>query len=111
MSKKLAAAIAAVATLGLATTASANVSYFDFDERIEEGSVADIGLVRSATDGVVEIYDFSAGVLGDLLGTQDVFAGANGNVRINLNGHASDDVYAILRSGDRVLAEQEFEIN
>ena len=103
-------ALAALAAIGTATVATADSSYFGLETVQEETSRLDIGTVRAGSDAVVEIYDFHGGEIGDLLGTEAVNAGANSNVFVNLGRTARNDVIAILKAGDQVLASQEFEI-
>ncbi len=103
-------ALAALAAVGTATIATADSSYFGLETVQEESSRLDIGTVRASSDAVIEVYDFHGGTVGNLLGTEAVNAGANANVFVNLGQTARNDVIAILKSGDQVLATQEFEI-
>ena len=106
--KTIALAVATVATT--ATAASAN-SYFSFGDRLDNSSTLDLGVVRSADAGVVEIYDGRFGDLGRLLGTQDVMAGANSDVKVNV-GHGPDaDVIAVLKIDGQIVAQKEYEID
>ncbi|SLN23877.1 hypothetical protein [Roseisalinus antarcticus] len=105
MTRTIALALAAAATLGTATVASAD-SYFGIIDRQGDSAILDLGTVVSEADGVVEIYN------GDtLLGSSAVRAGANGNVRVNVNTPPLTDVTAQLRSGDAVLAERQIDIS
>ena len=69
--KTIALAVATVAAT--ATAASAN-SYFSFGDRLDNSSTLDLGVVRSADAGVVEIYDGRFGDLGRLLDVRELLA-------------------------------------
>ncbi|WP_439153933.1 hypothetical protein [Yoonia sp.] len=99
---------AIVATAGSAATAN---SYFEFGETLKSSSVLDLGLVRSADNGVIEIYDNSRGAPGALLGTQSVKGGANSNVRVNVGVRPTQDVIALLKIDGEVVVEREYDIN
>ncbi len=107
MSRIIASALAAVALT--ATAASAN-SYFDFtSERQDRGSVVELNTVTADGNGVVEIYDFQGGEVGDLLGTKTVTAGANSNVRVNIGAPSQTDAIALLKIDGEVVATQEID--
>ena len=93
-------AIAAAATFALATTASAN---FTFNEADIAGSTAELGQVSTSAAGVVSVYDYNRGVQGVLLGTEEVSAGANFDVRVNLGKRPVNDVVAVLTVGGQVV--------
>ena len=78
--KKIALIAATIA--GTASIASAD-SYFQLNERLQSSSILDLGTVRSEAAGVVEIYNYSGGQVGALLGTEAVNMGANSDVRVN----------------------------
>ena len=103
-------ALAAATVAATASAASAD-NYFAFGDRLENSSTLELGTVRAAADGVVEIYDGRFGDLGALLGTEDVMAGANKDVRVNV-GHGPDaDVIAVLKVDGQIVAQQEYEVN
>ncbi|MEL6641423.1 MAG: hypothetical protein AAFP98_08950 [Pseudomonadota bacterium] len=93
-------ALAAAATVALASTASAN---FSFNDAPVAGSTAELGQVTAAGNGVVSVYDFNRGVQGALLGTEEVSAGANYDVRVNLGKRPINDVVAVLTVGGQVV--------
>lgn len=101
--------IAALTLAATATSASAT-SYFSFGETIDRSSVVDLGTVRATSDGVVEIYDFNGNEFGKLLGTQMVNAGANSNVRVNTMVPPLNDVVAVLRIGDEIVAQRDYRL-
>ena len=105
--KTIALAAAAVAALG--TTASAE-NYFEFGDNLDANSVLELGLVRADADGVVEIYTSQGGDLGKLIGTEDVHAGANPNVRVNVGAAPQQDVIAVLKVDGQVAAEKDFDL-
>lgn len=93
-------ALAAAASVALASTASAN---FSFNDAPITGSTAELGQVTSAAAGVVSIYDNNLGEQGALLGTQEVAAGANYDVRVNLGKRPLNDVVAVLTVDGQVV--------
>ncbi|SHH05047.1 hypothetical protein SAMN05444003_1836 [Cognatiyoonia sediminum] len=101
----------AAATVAATTTAASADNYFAFGDRLENSSTLELGTIRAAADGVVEIYDGRFGDLGALLGTEEVMAGANSDVRVNV-GHGPDaDVIAVLKVDGQIVAQQEYEVN
>lgn len=106
--KFTAIAAAAIATLGTATLADA--SYFSYQDRLD-GTVLELGTVTSQGNGVVEIYDFHGGQLGALLGSEDIRAGANANVRVNVNTAPDFDVIAVLKVDGQTVATRDYEVN
>jgi hypothetical protein len=108
---KTAIIIALAATLGSATLASADVSYFGIDSLHDDTARVNLGTVRSATDGVIELYDYNNAEIGKLLGTTSVSAGANSHVAVIAPGRLINDVYAVLKSNDgTVLADKEIDV-
>ena len=109
MSIKTIALIAA--TIAATSTAAAADSYFQYGERLESSSVLDLGLVKAEGAGVVEIYDFSRGEIGQLLGTEAVNAGANTDVKVNVGIRPTMDVIALLKVDGQTVAERDFDID
>ncbi len=103
-------ALAAATVAATASFASAD-SYFQFGERLESGSVLDLGLVRAESAGVVEIYDYSKGEVGALLGTEAVNAGANTDVKVNVGIRPTMDVIALLKIDGETVAERDFDVD
>lgn len=99
--------IAAIASIALASTASADA--FTLNEGNVTGSTVELGQVRAAANGVVSLYDFHGGVQGALLGMQDVAAGANFDVRVKLGKRPINDVVAVLTIDGEVVDTQEFD--
>ena len=105
--KKIALIAATIA--GTASIASAD-SYFQFNETLQDSSVLDLGTVSSEAAGVVEVYDFSGGQIGTLLGTEAVNLGANADVRVNAPLRNGDNVIAVLKINGETVAEREYNI-
>ncbi|MCK0097623.1 hypothetical protein MWU60_18765 [Yoonia sp. F2084L] len=103
-------ALVAATVAATASTASAD-SYFQFGERLDSSSVLELGIVRAEAAGTVEIYDFSKGEIGALLGTEMVNAGANADVRVNLGTRATNDVIALLKVDGQTVAQRDFDID
>ncbi|MCF2906568.1 hypothetical protein L0666_16365 [Octadecabacter sp. CECT 8868] len=109
MFKSVPLALAAIAAS--ATIASADVSYLsNFAEEQTNDKIVELGTVRSAGDGVVEIYSYNAGQIGDLLGTQAVHEGANANVDVNITSTRTDAI-ALLKVNGQVVDSQEIDFN
>ncbi len=102
---KFALIAALTASVAAASAASAD-SNFSFDAAQNSGSILELGVVNSAADGVIEVYDYRLGEQGKLLAVESVHAGANRDTRINLNSEPFGDVLAVLKSGGQVLATQ-----
>ncbi|SFS20214.1 hypothetical protein [Yoonia litorea] len=100
-------AVIAATIAATATTASAD-SFFGFKGALDPDSALELGLVRSANDGIVEIYDFHRGELGQLLGAEMVTAGANADVRVDVGVAPINDVIALLKVDGEVVAEQRY---
>ena len=97
----------AVATL-LATSAMAqSEGYFTYIEGTpqEDSSVVELGGVTADVDGTVVIYDYQGGEFGDMLGSMAVSAGANSDVRIDVDEHTSSTLAAVLYAGEPTTPE------
>jgi hypothetical protein len=99
---------AAIAAVALASTAAAD-NALPFNNTIS-GSTAELGQVRAVEAGVVALYDFHGGVQGALLGSEEVAAGANYDVRVNLGQRPINDVVAVLTINGQVVDTQELDI-
>ncbi len=88
------ALIAALSTAGAASAIEYNA--FGLTETQDASSRVEVGLVRSATAGEVQIYAYETGEVGALLGETSVHAGANPNVFVNVGATPSTDVIAVL---------------
>ena len=107
---KLTTIIAASAIAMTAGAAAADNS-FGFGDRLDNASTLELGTVRAASAGVVGIYGGRDGSLGALLGTEQVMAGANTDVRVNV-GHGPDaDVIAVLKINGQIVATQDYDID
>ena len=102
-------AIAAVTLASTASVASAN-SYFELPRAQTPTSAIDLGIVRAAGNGIVEIYDYHTGTQGALLGTQNVSEGANADVRVNTGAPVRRDVIALLKIDGEVVATETYRI-
>ena len=100
--------IAAAAVALTASSASANA--FGFGDTLEDKSTLELGLVLADNAGTVEIYDYSRGQQGALLGVESVQAGANSDVRVNVGSQYKNDVIAVLRVDGEVAATKTFDI-
>lgn len=105
--KSIALAAATIAALG--TTASA-ANYFELGNNLNAGSELELGLVHSEANGTVEIYTNVAGAPGVLIGSENVRAGANGSVRVDINTVLQQDVIAVLKVNGQVVAERDYNI-
>lgn len=103
-------AFAAAAIVGTASFATASENYFSLNDKAAAGSSINLGVVRAASDGVVEIYDYRGGELGALLGTERVKAGANREVKVTVGAPPLYDVIAVLNVGGQAVAQSEIEI-
>jgi len=104
--KKALTALALIATAG---TASAS-NYFGVEMAQDSTSYVPVELVNASGDGIVEIRDFRLGEAGELLGTTDVHAGANHNLKVNIGTRPLGDVIAILKVDGQIVATQEIDI-
>jgi hypothetical protein len=105
-----AAATAVAASAGVAS--AADYSYFGLiDEEQNRGSRIELGTVRADAGGTLELRQFHRGVVGDVLGTVALKAGANTQVRVPVSDTNFNDVIALIVSPTgEVLATQEIEI-
>ena len=104
-------ALASVAAIAVAGSASASNYILDLDASADRGSLIELQTVRADMAGTIEIYDFNAGEQGELLGMTDVQAGANSDVRINLRGQVINDVLAVLVVDGQVVDTLEVEVD
>ena len=107
MTKIISLALAAAA---ISASAAAADSFIPFTaETQERDSVIELGTVTSEGNGVVEIYSFNTGEIGDLLGSEMLSNGANANVRVNLGKAPVTDVIAQLKVDGVVVDSQEID--
>ena len=108
MFKTVSLALAAVAAS--ATIASADSYISNFVEQQTRDSQIELGTVRAAGDGVVEVYSFHKGEIGNLLGAEAVMAGANFDVDVDVRRPTTDAI-AVLKVDGQIVDTQEIEFN
>lgn len=111
MFKKTLAAFAVATTVMGAGAAMAQGDFFGANPTQSASDVVVINDFNSPAAGVVEIYDFRLGVIGDMLGKADVTAGANSTVRVNMVHNPLGNVMAILKNGDSVVGAEMIKID
>ena len=84
---------------------------FTYGKRLERSSVLNLGTVRAAGDGVVEIYSYHRAEQGLLLGSTDVHGGANRRVRVYVHRRPITDVLAVLKVDGQVVATKEYDVD
>ena len=98
-------ALAAATIAATASFASAN-NAFPTGETFEASDTFRFDVLRAEGAGVLAIYDYTGGERGRLLGTEDVRAGVNTDVKVNLGLGAFQDVLAVLSvNGQEVLVK------
>lgn len=102
-------ALIAATLAATASTASAN-NYFENGTNRDSGTTFELGLVRADAAGVVSIYNYTNGVQGALLGTKEVHAGANTDVRINVGNNKAYAVLAVLEVSGQAVASEDYDI-
>lgn len=104
-------ALAAATVAASASFASADVSYLsNFAMEQNNDTIVELGTVRAAGNGVVEIYSYNAGKVGALLGTEAVNAGANQDVDVNIRRSGTDAI-AFLKVNGQIVDTQEIDFN
>lgn len=97
-SLKTLSAAAIVAVAGSAAFAGPN--YIVPGSQSELKTVANVDLVRAEANSTLQVYDFNNGERGALLGSADVNAGANTDVKVKLSQKAGSDVEFVLVSSN-----------
>ena len=100
-------AAAAIAIIGSSANADSFISY---QKSLDEDTVLELGTVSSVGDGVIEIYDYHGGRVGALLGSEQIHAGPNANVRVNVNFRPNFDVIAILKVDGQIVVTRDYDI-
>lgn len=108
MFKTVSLALAAIAAS--ATIASAESYLSNFVENQNRDTQIELGTVRAADNGVVEIYSYHGGELGALLGSEAVLAGANADVNVDIL-RSNVDAIAVLKVDGQIVDTQEIEFN
>ncbi len=109
--KVITMAAATAVSLGLASVAPAQGTAFSFGEMLASESSLMIGTVRAEADGVLEIYNYQGGVMGELLGATMIRQGANQMVRVNVGQRPRFDVLAVVRINGEVVAQKDYDID
>lgn len=95
---------ATAAALAFGASAAYANSGFGVQEVIMDDNAVTIDLVVADTDGVVALFDYSGGELGEMIGMTTVNAGANDDVIINLDPayplQAQERIAALLFEGE-----------
>lgn len=102
----------ALAAATVAATASIASAYnaFPFGETFDQTDTLELDFVRAESAGVVEIYDYHTGVRGALLGTEDVRAGVNTDVKIDLGHGANTDILAVLKVNGQDVLTKDYDV-
>ncbi|AJE47407.1 hypothetical protein [Celeribacter indicus] len=61
-------------------------------------------MVRASQAGTVQVYDYTAGEQGDLIGSAEVSAGANEGVNVTLDANTAQQLLIVLTVGGQVEA-------
>ncbi|WP_460275579.1 hypothetical protein [Celeribacter sp. ULVN23_4] len=93
-SLKTLSAAALVAVAGSAAFAGPN--YIMPGSQNDLKNVASVDLVRADENSTLQVYDFHGGERGALLGSTDVNAGANTDVKVRLSSHPASSVEFVL---------------
>ncbi|NBD29665.1 MAG: hypothetical protein GVY31_06460 [Alphaproteobacteria bacterium] len=101
-----ASAAAVMTTAGVATADT----YFGLTGVMDEDSSLMIETVTADSAGVLEVYDYHTGELGDLLGSEELNAGANSDVLIDLGAQPRGDVMALVKIDGEIAAMAEIDL-
>lgn len=104
------ATLALAAVVVSATFASAESYISNFVMEQNDDTHVELGTVRAEGNGVVEIYAFHKGEIGQLIGSEAVQAGANLDVNINVRETGTDAI-AILKVDGQIVDTQEIDFN
>jgi hypothetical protein len=105
--KWLPATAAALMTTAGVVTAD---SYFGVTGEMEEGTTLTIDNVTAESAGTLDVYDYHTGERGELLASVDLNAGANSDVRVDLDQEPRSDVMAVVMIDGEMAAMTEIEI-
>ena len=103
------ALIATAAALFLASAAQAD-SKVSLSGGYGRSATLELGQVVSEGNGTISVYAFDRNKRGDLLGSENVHAGVNYDVHVNVGTRPTTDVIAILTVDGRVVATQNYNI-
>jgi len=99
----------AAALLTTAGTATAE-TYFGITGEMDEDATLMIETVTTDSAAVLEVYDYHTGERGDLLATEQLAAGANSNVRVDLSEQPRGDVMAVVMIDGEAAAMTEIDL-
>lgn len=105
------AIITALAISAASATTLWAEAHFAFGDYLAPSSILEFGMINTDSDGVLEVYDFIAGVQGDLIGSEKLHAGANPDVRVNVGHTPQQDVLAIVKVGDHAVSVKHFHVH
>jgi len=108
MFKTATIAFAVIAASASVASADSYISNFVMEQ--DRGSEVELGTVRAAGNGVVEVYSFHKGEIGTILGSEAVMAGANLDVDVDILRPAKDAI-AILKVDGQIVDTQEIDFN
>jgi hypothetical protein len=108
MQKFLALTLAALVG---STTFAAAESTFTLPLVQDDDSIVELGRINAENDGFVHIYSLDVGKIGALIGTEEVHAGTNSDVRVPLLDNPKQDAMAVLEVDGQVVATQEVRFN
>ncbi|MEO0916597.1 MAG: hypothetical protein AAFY31_06390 [Pseudomonadota bacterium] len=86
-------------------------TYFGYGTTLDEGSPIELGLITSDAAAVVEVYEMRGSEPGTLLGSEEIHAGANADVRVDTGMPVRNDILAVIRINGQIVAEKEFKVN
>ncbi len=98
-----------VAFMATSSFASAESYFQHFSIEHDKSGHIEVGLVRAESAGVVEIYEFHRGEVGDLMGSVPVNAGANTHVHVNVTRPVDNEAVAYLRINGEVVDTEEID--
>ncbi|SMX39105.1 hypothetical protein [Octadecabacter ascidiaceicola] len=102
MFKTVSLALAAIAASATIASASPDSYFSNFAASTERTTEVELGLVVAEGAGVVEIYTYTNGQAGKLLGSENVHAGGNPSVDVEI-APAYGDAIALLKVGGQVV--------
>lgn len=81
------------------TTTGAFAAGFGYQTLVDSNGSITLQLVRADEAGVVVIYDYTGGEFGDVLGSEEIAAGANVDLMVMLENNAAQDLAAVIYAG------------
>ena len=100
----LATAAVASAQDGASAAMSEGMLFNDSDDSNQDGNgFVEFNRVDASGAGVIEVYDYRLAEMGALLGSQEVAAGTNWDVRVPVSAFRQSDVIAVLKIDGEVV--------